>query len=83
MRLNLDRAAKYRYAVLSMRLDGGNTVELESSFADQVEACRMFDNQYSKWGLTEQNFYLVDTQEQKLLKEHEVFTNEFTRFLMR
>jgi len=83
MRLLLDRQGKWQYQVLSMAVDGGNTVELESSADSLSDAQGLFDRQYSKWGLTTQNFYLVDWTEQKILAKHEVFENEFTRFLTR
>jgi len=81
MRLNLDKAAKFNYAVLSMREDGAGQVELESSFEDKATAESLFERQYSKWGLDSTNFYLVDWQEQKLLKVHQVFTNRYTDVL--
>lgn len=81
MRLNLDRQGKFRYQVLSMLVDGEGQVRLESSFASQGQAENMFERQYSKWGFTDTNFYLVDWQEQKLLAKHEVFNNEYTQIL--
>jgi hypothetical protein len=81
MRLNLDKAARYQFAVLSMRADNGNNVELESSFESQVQAELMFERQYSKWGMTDQNFYLVNFSKNEVLKAHEVFKNEFTKVL--
>jgi len=33
----------------------------------------MFERQYSKWGLADTNFYLVDWQKQTVLKTHEVW----------
>ena len=82
MRLNLDKAAKYRFAVLSMMEFQRDQVVLESSFDSETEARLMFDRQYSKWGLMDTNFYLVDWQEQKLLQAHQVFTNRYTDVIL-
>ena len=81
MKLNLDKMAKFRFAVLSMRADNGNNVELESSFDSETTASLMFERQYSKWGFSDQNFYLVDWQNKAVLQSHEVFQNEFTAVL--
>lgn len=81
--LILDRQGKFRYQVLSMHVDKAQQVELESSFGSLTESQDMFNKCYSKWGLTDQNFYLVDWQSQKILSKHEVFQNEFTRFFTR
>jgi len=81
MRLFLDKSPKWQYAVLSMHKDSRLAVELESSFDAKWQAESMFDNCYSKWGLTDQNFYLVDWRSQTILKAHEVFSNECTQIL--
>lgn len=82
-RLTLDRQGKYRYQVLSMQVDKAQQVELESSFGSLTESQSMFDKCYSKWGILDQNFYLVDWQEQKILRKHEVFQNDYTKFFTR
>lgn len=69
---NLDRAPKFRYAVLSVRKDAG-TAELESSFASLGYAQGLFERQYSKWGFTDTNFYLVDWDTKAVLQTHVVF----------
>ena len=80
IKLELDRIGKFRYQVVSMRQDKGNQVELESSFASRTEAERMHDVCYSKWGFLDTNFYLVDWQKQEVLRKHEVFENDYTKF---
>ncbi len=81
MNLTLDRIPQYRYAVLSMRQDRGGQVELESSFVSEGQARLMFERQYSKWGFTDTNFYLVDWQTQKVLLCHQTFTSKYTDVL--
>ncbi len=81
MKLNLDKQPKFRFAVLSIRQDKASQVELESSFDREWEARSMFERQYSKWGFTDTNFYLVDWKLQSVMVEHEVFQNEYSRIL--
>ena len=81
MRLQLDKVPRFRYAVLSMLEDAGPQVTLESSFVDNWKADSMFDSQYSKWGFEDTNFYLVDWQEQRLIRKHEVFVNDWTAII--
>jgi hypothetical protein len=64
---------KFQFAVLSVCKDA-TIAELESSFASQGQAENMFERQYSKWGLTDVNFYLVDWTKQTILRSHEVWS---------
>jgi hypothetical protein len=66
---NVNQPPKFRYAVLSLR-KGADTAELESSFAENWKAESMFERQYSKWGLTDTSFYLVDWETQTILAVH-------------
>jgi hypothetical protein len=70
---SIDKPPLYRFAVLSVAR-GQSIAILESSFESAGQAEGMFDRQYSKWGLTETNFYLVDWQKQTILKFHETYS---------
>ncbi len=65
----VDKIPLYNFAVYSLR-DGSDTIELESSFVSQGQGEGMFDRQYSKWGLTDTSFYLVDWDKQQVIREH-------------
>lgn len=65
----VSQTPKFNFAVLSVR-KGESVAELESSFATKEQAELMFERQYSKWGLSDTNFYLVDWQKQTILQEH-------------
>lgn len=73
------KQGKFRYQVLSMRIDNGFLIELESSFGSRTESEQVFKNAYSKWGLIDTNFYLVDFEESRVLAKHEVFDNGYTK----
>ena len=68
----VDKAPRLQFAVLSIAR-GAAVAELESSFESSAVATNMFERQYSKWGLTDVNFYLVDWQKQTILQVHEVW----------
>jgi len=68
----IDRPPQFQFAVLSVER-GQSMAVLESSFESAGQAEGMFDRQYSKWGLANTNFYLVDWQKQTVLKTHEVW----------
>lgn len=68
----IDKPPRYRYAVLSVSR-GSDTAELESSFDSESQAARLFDSQYSRWGLVDKNFYLVDWEKQTIIREHVVW----------
>ena len=70
---SISQTPKFPYAVLSVR-KGQDVAELESSFWLQSKAEDMFSSQYSKWGLPDTNFYLVDWDKQTILKTHEVWS---------
>jgi hypothetical protein len=74
---SIDKPPIYRFAVVSV-VRGSVSAEMESSFEEQVIAESMFERQYSKWGLTDTNFYLVDWQKQTILKSHEVWQKNAT-----
>ena len=63
---------RFQFAVLSVR-KGQETADLESSFENQEQAEGIFNRQYSKWGMPDTNFYLVDWMFQNVLKSHEVW----------
>lgn len=69
----IKQTPKFQFAVLSVRR-GETLAELESSFVSQSQAELMFERQYSKWGLTDTNFYLVDWSKQTVLQEHIVWS---------
>jgi len=69
---SIDKAPQFQFAVLSVR-NGQQAAELESSFDSEGLAANMFERQYSKWGLTDTNFYLVDWTAQRIIKAHEVW----------
>lgn len=68
----IEKEPKFNFAVLSIAKDS-EVAELESSFVSESDARRIFGNQYSKWGLTATNFYLVDWEKQTVLLEHLTF----------
>lgn len=65
----IDKAPQFRFAVLSVA-KGSSTAELESSWGNEYEARGMFDRQYSKWGIPDTSFYLVDWETQTILQAH-------------
>ena len=65
----VNQAPKYRYAVLSV-VRTSQIAELESSCEAEGDADRMFRMEYSRWGLTDTNYYLVDWKEQRVIKSH-------------
>ena len=69
---SLDKPPKFNWAVYSLR-KGEKHIELESSFGDEWKAQQMFDRQYSKWGLPNTNFYLVDWAARRAIRQHKVF----------
>ena len=68
----IDKAPQFQFAVLSVR-QGSNVAELESSFESQGQASGIFERQYSTWGFTDTNFYLVDWRKQTILQSHIVW----------
>ena len=70
-----DRDPEYNFAVFSVR-KGQDVAELESSFVSQSYASMLFERQYSKWGLTDTNFYLVDWENKVILQSFEVWTKD-------
>ena len=68
----INKPPKFNFAVLSVH-KGSEIAELESSFLEAGVAQGYFERQYSKWGLTDTNFYLVDWQRQTVLQQHIVF----------
>jgi hypothetical protein len=77
---SIDKPPVHRFAVVSV-VRGSVCAELESSFESQGTAENMFERQYSRWGLTDTNFYLVDWQKQTILKSHEVWTSHYATVL--
>ena len=69
---SVNKVPQFQFAVLSVR-KGNDIADLESSFESEGTAKRLFSSQYSKWGLTDTNFYLVDWQNQSVLAEHVVW----------
>lgn len=63
----IDKLPKFRYAVFSRA--PGKVAELESSFAEKWQAEQLFKNQYSKWGMPETVFYLIDWETQELMQK--------------
>jgi len=70
----VDKLPQYQFAVISVR-QGEPIASLESSFMDRNKAEGLFERIYSKWGLTDTNFYLVDWRAQTVLATHEVWSS--------
>lgn len=69
---SFDKMPRFNFAVFSVRL-GSDVAELESSFDSLGYAQGLFERQYSSWGFTDTNFYLVDWKTQTIITAHVVW----------